>query len=179
MRTAPIAPLGRRGRSPAGGRGLRPRDGGPVRVLHKHFPSWRVTGAPRYSRRWADQRRAQPPNMGEAHGVTGEPNGGANRDRYQATPSHVQPVSVQLNSTSGAAQRRLAPCRKCLLSGRSQVRILLGAHTKLLVRALRLGRSEFPAAGGRLGVPHACHIVTDRPPGLAKVGLHACGHRVS
>ena len=65
--------------------------------------------------------------MGKASGSRGAKRG-ANRDRYQAMPSHVQRLSVQLNSTSGTIQRRQATCQKCLLSSRPQVRILLGAQ---------------------------------------------------
>jgi hypothetical protein len=65
--------------------------------------------------------------MGEHRG-SGEPNReptDTDARRRQATTSHYR---VQLNSASGAAQRHLATCRKCLLSSRPQVRILLGAH---------------------------------------------------
>src|SRR5262249_10745853 len=60
---------------------------------------------------------------------------GANSDRRRATPGHAQLLSAQLNGALGPAQRHLATCRKCLLSSRPQVRILLGALTKSLVRA--------------------------------------------
>jgi hypothetical protein len=53
---------------------------------------------------------------------------GANSDRHRATPGHTQPLSVQVESTSGATQRRLATSWKCLLSSRPRVRIALGAQ---------------------------------------------------
>ena len=59
---------------------------------------------------------------------------GANGVRHRATPGHVQPLSVQLDGTSGHLRHRLATARKCLLSSRSQVRILLGALIRLTIR---------------------------------------------
>jgi hypothetical protein len=53
---------------------------------------------------------------------------GANSGRYQATPSHCQPLSGQLDGTSGHAWHRSASSQKCLLSSRSRVRIALGAQ---------------------------------------------------
>ena len=53
---------------------------------------------------------------------------GANGDRCRATSGHAQPLSVQLNSTSGHIQRHGTTLWECLLSSRSQVRILLGAQ---------------------------------------------------
>jgi hypothetical protein len=52
----------------------------------------------------------------------------ANTGGHEATPGHSEPLSVQLDSTPGHAQRRPATARKCLLSSRPQVLILLGAQ---------------------------------------------------
>ena len=52
---------------------------------------------------------------------------GANGGRYWAMPGHCQPLSAQLNGTSGDTEQHRATCQECLLSSRSQVRILLGA----------------------------------------------------
>ena len=54
---------------------------------------------------------------------------GANGHRHQATPSAVQRLSSQVNGSFSHAQRRPATSRSCLLSSRSQVRVLLGAPT--------------------------------------------------
>jgi hypothetical protein len=62
---------------------------------------------------------------------------GANSDRHRAIAGHAQPLSVQLDSTSGPAQQRLPTCRKCLLSSRPQVRILLGAQLVQVVPCIR------------------------------------------
>ena len=51
---------------------------------------------------------------------------GANGGRHRATPGHIQPLSVQLDSPPGHTRHRLATARRCLLSSRPQVRILLG-----------------------------------------------------
>ena len=59
---------------------------------------------------------------------------GANVGRHWATPGHVQPLSVQLNATSGHTRQRRATCGECLLSSRPQVRILLGAHFRVIFR---------------------------------------------
>ena len=61
---------------------------------------------------------------------------GANAGRHWATPGHVQPLSVQLNATSGHTQPHLATSGECLLSSRPQVRILLGAHVKPIFQLL-------------------------------------------
>ena len=39
-------------------------------------------------------------NISDANEILGA-RGGANGGRYRATPGHIQPLSVQLNSTSG------------------------------------------------------------------------------
>jgi len=61
---------------------------------------------------------------------------GANGVRHRATPGHVQPLSVQLDGTSGHVRHRPAAARKCLLSSRPQVRILLGAQVTILFSLL-------------------------------------------
>ena len=57
-------------------------------------------------------------------------NWGANDGRHQAALGDVEPLSMQLDATSGDVRRRLATPGKCLLSSRSQVRILLGAQVR-------------------------------------------------
>jgi hypothetical protein len=52
---------------------------------------------------------------------------GATADSFQATLSHRQPSSTQLNPTSGHARPLPAIHRRCLLSSGSRVRILPGA----------------------------------------------------
>jgi len=44
---------------------------------------------------------------------------GANSDRCWATPGHVQPLSVQVNGTSGHVWHRQATVGECLLNSRS------------------------------------------------------------
>ena len=83
--------------------------------------------------------------------------------RMAAAPGHVQPLSVQLNATSGHTGRHPASSGECLLSSRPQVRILLGAQFRPIFRchvhhaeAIRgakppwwLVPSWLPAAAGR------------------------------
>ncbi len=57
---------------------------------------------------------------------------GSQQGRYAATPGHHQPLSVQLNGTSGHARQRPATSQKCLLSSRSRVRVALGALVRVV-----------------------------------------------
>jgi hypothetical protein len=52
---------------------------------------------------------------------------GATADSFQATLSHCQPPSMQLDPTSGDVRPPPGTHRRCLLSSRSRVRILPGA----------------------------------------------------
>src|SRR5271166_908201 len=58
---------------------------------------------------------------------------GANDHRREATPGHIQPLSLRRNGTSGYAGRRQAVFRECLLSSRSRVRVAVGAQVRGLV----------------------------------------------
>jgi hypothetical protein len=53
---------------------------------------------------------------------------GANAGRHEATPGHSQPLSVQLDTTSGHARHRLTTAWKCLLSSGPQVQVMLEAQ---------------------------------------------------
>ena len=82
-------------------------------------------------------------------------NRGANGHRRRAASGDGQLPSVQFNSSSGHAQHRPPTCWKCLLSSRSQVRILLGALTREYVQyercrdlAQRLATSDRKIASG-------------------------------
>jgi hypothetical protein len=70
-------------------------------------------------------------NISGANELSGSQSG-SQRRQASGTLGHVQPLSVQLDSTSGHAWHRLATARKRLLSSGSQVQVLLGAQvTKL------------------------------------------------
>jgi hypothetical protein len=75
-------------------------------------------------------------NVREGNEISGA-NGGANRGRHRATPGHGQPLSVQLDSTSGHVQHRPATARKRLLSSGSQVQVLLGAQPSHAIFAVK------------------------------------------
>jgi len=78
-------------------------------------------------------------------------NWGANGDRHRATPGHVQPVSVQLNSLSGHTQRLLTTVQVCLLSSGSRVRILPGAQCVVSRHRSRVSRVKVRIFGSGLG----------------------------
>jgi hypothetical protein len=54
-------------------------------------------------------------NVSDANEIPGSRR--ANVGRHWATPGRVQPLSVQLNATSGHTRRRSATSGECLLSG--------------------------------------------------------------
>ena len=64
---------------------------------------------------------------------------GATADNFQAMLSHCQPLSSQLDTTSGDARTPPATHRWCLLSSGSRVRILPGALTCGFTCAVPLG----------------------------------------
>jgi hypothetical protein len=74
---------------------------------------------------------------------------GANDHRHRATSGHVQPLSLQLDDTSGHIQHRPSTLRKCLLSSRSRVRVAVGAPSVQFNRPFRnySHRSEVLPAG--------------------------------
>ena len=97
---------------------------------------------------------------------------GANGGRHRATPGHMEPLSVQLDSPPGHTKHSLATARKCLLSSRPQVRILLGGAIRnpssnrdlsQLVASLDEPLTSF--------VPHSCHAESD--PGASGYSLQA------
>ena len=88
---------------------------------------------------------------------------GATADSFQATLSHCQPPSMQLDPTSGDVRPPPGTHRRCLLSSGSRVRILPGALAELrlyLHGAACAGRllDRRPVAEvdrGRTGIGHA------------------------
>jgi hypothetical protein len=93
-----------------------------------------------------------------------------------ATSCRVQPLSLQLNATSGHAGPYQATLQECLLGSRSRVRVAVGAHT-LGPRSgsvlPRIGHMVMMPSG--VAVPAACPMASPRN-GLA-APLPACSVR--
>jgi transposase len=86
---------------------------------------------------------------------------------------HIQPLSLQVDGTSGHVWPHEATLRECLLSSRSRVRVAVGAQ----FRGLEPQRTEW--LGAKLGakVSGSCHVRDESPAPWVRRGRDLLGRR--